>query len=144
MSVNKSFSSCVITWKWLFLLAQRTKLSRRSTASATAVTKYVSSMSARFCLWNVKVIRCIYFSLWKRQDEDGNSRHASLSEEEENLAVLRRWAALSSLGWVKTINSLCSMLSPSSCCVRSHVMNELLETERAYVEELLCVLQVLP
>ncbi|XP_029968508.1 guanine nucleotide exchange factor DBS [Salarias fasciatus] len=43
---------------------------------------------------------------------DGSSRHASLSEEEENLAVLRR-----------------------------HVMNELLETERAYVEELLCVLQ---
>ncbi|XP_060909282.1 guanine nucleotide exchange factor DBS isoform X2 [Labrus mixtus] len=46
------------------------------------------------------------------QNGDGNSRHASLSEEEENLAVLRR-----------------------------HVMNELLETERAYVEELLCVLQ---
>ncbi|XP_055086781.1 guanine nucleotide exchange factor DBS isoform X2 [Periophthalmus magnuspinnatus] len=43
---------------------------------------------------------------------DSTSRHASLSEEEENLAVLRR-----------------------------HVMNELLETERAYVEELLCVLQ---
>ncbi|XP_034041778.1 guanine nucleotide exchange factor DBS-like isoform X2 [Thalassophryne amazonica] len=42
----------------------------------------------------------------------GNSRHASVSEQEENLAVLRR-----------------------------HVMNELLETERAYVEELLCVLQ---
>ncbi|CAG05785.1 unnamed protein product, partial [Tetraodon nigroviridis] len=41
-----------------------------------------------------------------------HNRHASLSEEEENLAVLRR-----------------------------HVMNELLETERAYVEELLCVLQ---
>ncbi|XP_072513536.1 guanine nucleotide exchange factor DBS isoform X8 [Salminus brasiliensis] len=40
------------------------------------------------------------------------SRPPSLSEEEENLAVLRR-----------------------------HVMNELLETERAYVEELLCVLQ---
>ncbi|XP_076839378.1 guanine nucleotide exchange factor DBS isoform X4 [Brachyhypopomus gauderio] len=40
------------------------------------------------------------------------SRHPSLSEEEENLAVLRR-----------------------------HVMNELLETERAYVEELLCVLE---
>uniref|UniRef100_A0A8C4P0J6 Mcf.2 cell line derived transforming sequence-like a n=2 Tax=Dicentrarchus labrax TaxID=13489 RepID=A0A8C4P0J6_DICLA len=40
------------------------------------------------------------------------SKHASLSEEEENLAVLRR-----------------------------HVMNELLETERAYVEELLCVLE---
>ncbi|XP_028249360.1 guanine nucleotide exchange factor DBS isoform X4 [Parambassis ranga] len=46
------------------------------------------------------------------QNSDSNSRHASLSEEEENLAVLRR-----------------------------HVMNELLETERAYVEELLCVLQ---
>uniref|UniRef100_A0A669C4W1 MCF.2 cell line derived transforming sequence like n=1 Tax=Oreochromis niloticus TaxID=8128 RepID=A0A669C4W1_ORENI len=43
---------------------------------------------------------------------DSSSRHTSLSEEEENLAVLRR-----------------------------HVMNELLETERAYVEELLCVLQ---
>uniref|UniRef100_A0A665UXJ6 Mcf.2 cell line derived transforming sequence-like b n=1 Tax=Echeneis naucrates TaxID=173247 RepID=A0A665UXJ6_ECHNA len=41
-----------------------------------------------------------------------NGRHASQSEEEENLAVLRR-----------------------------HVMNELLETERAYVEELLCVMQ---
>uniref|UniRef100_A0A3B3U3H6 MCF.2 cell line derived transforming sequence like n=1 Tax=Poecilia latipinna TaxID=48699 RepID=A0A3B3U3H6_9TELE len=41
-----------------------------------------------------------------------STRHASLSEEEENLAVLRR-----------------------------HVMNELLETERAYVEELLCVLE---
>ncbi|XP_068428330.1 guanine nucleotide exchange factor DBS isoform X5 [Clinocottus analis] len=46
------------------------------------------------------------------QNGDSSSRHASLSEEEENLAVLRR-----------------------------HVMNELLETERAYVEELLCVLQ---
>ncbi|XP_061548649.1 guanine nucleotide exchange factor DBS isoform X1 [Phycodurus eques] len=43
---------------------------------------------------------------------NGSTRHASLSEEEENLAVLRR-----------------------------HVMNELLETERAYVEELLCVLE---
>ncbi|KAL4656536.1 guanine nucleotide exchange factor DBS-like isoform X1 [Arapaima gigas] len=39
-------------------------------------------------------------------------RQSSLSDEEENLAILRR-----------------------------HVMNELLETERAYVEELLCVLQ---
>ncbi|XP_047227481.1 guanine nucleotide exchange factor DBS isoform X4 [Girardinichthys multiradiatus] len=46
------------------------------------------------------------------QNEDSSSRQASQSEEEENLAVLRR-----------------------------HVMNELLETERAYVEELLCVLQ---
>uniref|UniRef100_A0A4W5PRL7 MCF.2 cell line derived transforming sequence like n=1 Tax=Hucho hucho TaxID=62062 RepID=A0A4W5PRL7_9TELE len=46
------------------------------------------------------------------QVQNGGSRHGSLSEEEENLAVLRR-----------------------------HVMNELLETERAYVEELLCVLQ---
>ncbi|KAM9396606.1 guanine nucleotide exchange factor DBS isoform 22-T22 [Salvelinus alpinus] len=45
------------------------------------------------------------------QVQNGGSRHGSLSEE-ENLAVLRR-----------------------------HVMNELLETERAYVEELLCVLQ---
>uniref|UniRef100_A0A3P9L1D6 Guanine nucleotide exchange factor DBS n=1 Tax=Oryzias latipes TaxID=8090 RepID=A0A3P9L1D6_ORYLA len=43
---------------------------------------------------------------------NGGTRHASLSEEEESLAVLRR-----------------------------HVMNELLETERAYVEELLCVLE---
>ncbi|CAL8308769.1 unnamed protein product [Merluccius merluccius] len=43
---------------------------------------------------------------------NGGTRHASLSEEEENLAILRR-----------------------------HVMNELLETERAYVEELLCVLE---
>ncbi|XP_030007576.1 guanine nucleotide exchange factor DBS isoform X2 [Sphaeramia orbicularis] len=44
--------------------------------------------------------------------QNGGTRHASLSEEEENLAVLRR-----------------------------HVMNELLETERAYVDELLCVLE---
>ncbi|XP_045913204.1 guanine nucleotide exchange factor DBS isoform X1 [Micropterus dolomieu] len=44
--------------------------------------------------------------------QNGGTRHASLTEEEENLAVLRR-----------------------------HVMNELLETERAYVEELLCVLE---
>lgn len=43
---------------------------------------------------------------------NGNTRHVSLSEEEENLAVLRR-----------------------------HVMNELLETERAYADELLCVLE---
>uniref|UniRef100_A0A8C9RJJ6 MCF.2 cell line derived transforming sequence like n=1 Tax=Scleropages formosus TaxID=113540 RepID=A0A8C9RJJ6_SCLFO len=42
----------------------------------------------------------------------GSGKQASLSDEEENLAILRR-----------------------------HVMNELLETERAYVEELLCVLQ---
>ncbi|XP_057708476.1 guanine nucleotide exchange factor DBS-like isoform X16 [Corythoichthys intestinalis] len=46
------------------------------------------------------------------QNGEIKRRHGSLSEEEENLAVLRR-----------------------------HVMNELLETERAYVEELLCVLQ---
>ncbi|KAJ8003825.1 hypothetical protein DPEC_G00152420 [Dallia pectoralis] len=46
------------------------------------------------------------------QVQNSCSRQGSLSEEEENLAVLRR-----------------------------HVMNELLETERAYVEELLCVLQ---
>ncbi|XP_015238794.1 PREDICTED: guanine nucleotide exchange factor DBS-like isoform X6 [Cyprinodon variegatus] len=46
------------------------------------------------------------------QSEEGSSRHTSQLDEEENLAVLRR-----------------------------HVMNELLETERAYVEELLCVLQ---
>ncbi|XP_077472842.1 guanine nucleotide exchange factor DBS-like isoform X7 [Stigmatopora argus] len=46
------------------------------------------------------------------QNGECKRRHGSLSEEEENLAVLRR-----------------------------HVMNELLETERAYVEELLCVLQ---
>ncbi|KAM7380318.1 hypothetical protein PAMP_003626 [Pampus punctatissimus] len=62
------------------------------------------------------VIQCLFFVLSKGngqlQNGDSNSRHASLSEEEENLAVLRR-----------------------------HVMNELLETERAYVEELLCVLQ---
>lgn len=43
---------------------------------------------------------------------NGSTRHVSLSEEEENLAVLRR-----------------------------HVMNELLETERAYADELLCVLE---
>ncbi|XP_022536196.2 guanine nucleotide exchange factor DBS isoform X2 [Astyanax mexicanus] len=46
------------------------------------------------------------------EQNGGNSRTASVSDEEENLTVLRR-----------------------------HVMNELLETERAYVEELLCVLQ---
>ncbi|KAL1022263.1 hypothetical protein UPYG_G00024410 [Umbra pygmaea] len=46
------------------------------------------------------------------QVQNASTRQGSLSEEEENLAVLRR-----------------------------HVMNELLETERAYVEELLCVLQ---
>ncbi|XP_036427379.1 guanine nucleotide exchange factor DBS [Colossoma macropomum] len=46
------------------------------------------------------------------EQNGGSSRTASVSDEEENLAVLRR-----------------------------HVMNELLETERAYVEELLCVLQ---
>ncbi|XP_053482486.1 guanine nucleotide exchange factor DBS [Ictalurus furcatus] len=46
------------------------------------------------------------------EQNTGGSRTVSVSDEEENLAVLRR-----------------------------HVMNELLETERAYVEELLCVLQ---
>ncbi|XP_077955662.1 guanine nucleotide exchange factor DBS isoform X11 [Gasterosteus aculeatus] len=54
-------------------------------------------------------------SICKKVDSpthNGGIGHASLSEEEENLAVLRR-----------------------------HVMNELLETERAYVEELLCVLE---
>ncbi|KAM9344031.1 guanine nucleotide exchange factor DBS [Pholidichthys leucotaenia] len=51
-------------------------------------------------------------STFQLKNSDGNGRHTSLSEQEENLAVLRR-----------------------------HVMNELLETERAYVEELLCVLQ---
>uniref|UniRef100_A0A8C7YTR2 Mcf.2 cell line derived transforming sequence-like b n=1 Tax=Oryzias sinensis TaxID=183150 RepID=A0A8C7YTR2_9TELE len=65
--------------------------------------KFTSSDSAHLC-----------FHQGQQQNEDGNSRHASLSEEEENLAVLRR-----------------------------HVMNELLETERVYVEELLCVLQCL-
>ncbi|TRY92655.1 hypothetical protein DNTS_007701 [Danionella cerebrum] len=44
--------------------------------------------------------------------QNDSNRHPSVSDEEENFAVLRR-----------------------------HVMNELLETERAYVEELLCVLE---
>ncbi|XP_038658688.1 guanine nucleotide exchange factor DBS isoform X1 [Scyliorhinus canicula] len=44
--------------------------------------------------------------------EQGEGRKCSSSDDEENLAVLR-----------------------------SHVMNELIETERAYVEELLCVLE---
>ncbi|MGH0138059.1 UNVERIFIED_CONTAM: hypothetical protein FKN15_026036 [Acipenser sinensis] len=47
-----------------------------------------------------------------RKGECNESRTESMSEEEENLSVLRR-----------------------------HVMNELIETERAYVEELLCVLE---
>ncbi|XP_058885144.1 guanine nucleotide exchange factor DBS isoform X6 [Acipenser ruthenus] len=47
-----------------------------------------------------------------RKGECNVSRTESMSEEEENLSVLRR-----------------------------HVMNELIETERAYVEELLCVLE---
>ncbi|CAB1329015.1 unnamed protein product [Coregonus sp. 'balchen'] len=46
------------------------------------------------------------------EDQLQNNRSASLSEEDENLAILRK-----------------------------HVMNELLETERGYVEELHCVLQ---
>lgn len=36
----------------------------------------------------------------------------------------------------------CSSLCVCSVFVHRHVMNELLETERAYVEELMCVLQV--
>lgn len=36
----------------------------------------------------------------------------------------------------------CSSLCVCSVFVQRHVMNELLETERAYVEELMCVLQV--
>uniref|UniRef100_A0A6Q2YBF3 MCF.2 cell line derived transforming sequence like n=1 Tax=Esox lucius TaxID=8010 RepID=A0A6Q2YBF3_ESOLU len=47
-----------------------------------------------------------------RQTTSRQITSTSLSEEDENLAILRK-----------------------------HVMNELLETERAYVEELLCVLQ---
>lgn len=39
-------------------------------------------------------------------------------------------------------STVCSSLSVCSVFVHRHVMNELLETERAYVEELLCVLQV--
>lgn len=107
------------------------------------------------------------------QNGDSNSRHASLSEEEENLAVLRRWG----IGWGSFI---CNQITQQMDCENGylimysavtppllsslnhfdlsfffsicltlyslpafrHVMNELLETERAYVEELLCVLQV--
>uniref|UniRef100_A0A8C1N9I7 Mcf.2 cell line derived transforming sequence-like a n=1 Tax=Cyprinus carpio TaxID=7962 RepID=A0A8C1N9I7_CYPCA len=54
---------------------------------------------------------CLYLQGEIHLQNDG-SRHPSVSDEEENFAVLRR-----------------------------HVMNELLETERAYVEELLCVLE---
>uniref|UniRef100_A0A9J7YL42 Mcf.2 cell line derived transforming sequence-like a n=1 Tax=Cyprinus carpio carpio TaxID=630221 RepID=A0A9J7YL42_CYPCA len=54
---------------------------------------------------------CLYLQEEMHLQNDG-SRHTSVSDEEENFAVLRR-----------------------------HVMNELLETERAYVEELLCVLE---
>uniref|UniRef100_A0A671PVA3 Guanine nucleotide exchange factor DBS-like n=1 Tax=Sinocyclocheilus anshuiensis TaxID=1608454 RepID=A0A671PVA3_9TELE len=54
---------------------------------------------------------CLYLQGEMHLQNDG-SRHPSVSDEEENFAVLRR-----------------------------HVMNELLETERAYVEELLCVLE---
>ncbi|XP_027632011.1 guanine nucleotide exchange factor DBS isoform X2 [Tupaia chinensis] len=48
----------------------------------------------------------------KSEVSDGPTRSSSAGDEEESLAILRR-----------------------------HVMNELLDTERAYVEELLCVLE---
>lgn len=98
------------------------------------------------------------------QNGDSNSRHASLSEEEENLAVLRRWVTsprsficnqiTRQMDCEKLWSTASYLLSPGrnhwfdlSLCLYSlsvcrHVMNELLETERAYVEELLCVLQV--
>ncbi|ROI57082.1 Guanine nucleotide exchange factor DBS [Anabarilius grahami] len=69
-------------------------------------------------LWEISTVWLEYESILNNElrvnfdQVDSSSRNASVSEEEETLAVLRR-----------------------------HVMNELLETERAYVEELMCVLQ---
>lgn len=45
-------------------------------------------------------------------------------------------APLPFISWPEIIHLIYSL------CACRHVMNELLETERAYVEELLCVLQV--
>lgn len=93
--------------------------------------------------------------------KDG-SRHPSVSDAEENFAVLRR-SVRGLIQIVKSIwfmecfftlfqsSSLTSFISILMnhfmlliwlCDICRHVMNELLETERAYVEELLCVLEV--
>lgn len=61
----------------------------------------------------------------------------SLSHLESNYTADGQW--LRFLCWLPSFISM-HLISFLSVC--RHVMNELLETERAYVEELLCVLQV--
>lgn len=58
-------------------------------------------------------MHCMLFSPQSEMTESRQGRSSSTGDEEESLAILRR-----------------------------HVMNELLDTERVYVEELLCVLEV--
>lgn len=151
---------------------QHTERSRRKTQRQTlgeTVTKWVYMFSLHVLsqVWYLSVANLSGDVFFRRgngllQSEDGNSRHASVSEEEENLAVLRRWG-------ISHGPFICNQITrhmdreksyplylfspgpnhsfdPSFCLyalsVCRHVMNELLETERAYVEELLCVLQV--
>lgn len=72
--------------------------------------------------------------------KDG-SRHPSVSDAEENFAVLRRSVKAMLVVLVDHFHlKIHDFFYMTDIC--RHVMNELLETERAYVEELLCVLEV--
>lgn len=111
----------------------------------------------RICFHLFNIIHLLVFDKYTEQEYDclwvqldspihnGGTRHASLSEEDENLAVLRRWVSQTRNQCHRCVQTLLSLQKPdwrSICIPSSHVMNELLETERAYVEELLCVLEV--
>lgn len=152
--------------------AHRAQQEKNSETDSGSICDKVSIHVVSPCALSSLVFFCCLLWWWwfffflqgngQLQNEDGNSRHASVSEEEENLAVLRRWGIsrgsficnqiTRQMDWENSY--LLYLLSPGpnhsfdlSFCLYSlsvcrHVMNELLETERAYVEELLCVLQV--
>lgn len=89
---------------------------------------------------------CLHLQGEMHLQNDG-SRHPSVSDEEENFAVLRRSVRgilqIDLKGKYAIIVSFSIWLIIYWMSVHyRHVMNELLETERAYVEELLCVLEV--
>lgn len=115
----------------LFLhpLPQHTERSRRETAPRqtpeTTARKWVECCHDPVCVYTLSVqlfsIVC-RLSRWlffpqgngQLQNGDGNSRHASLSEEEENLAVLRRWG-------ISRPSFICNQVTRQMDCVKTAV-----------------------
>lgn len=122
---NRSTLFLVYNYYLLSLPPQHTEHSRRKTRRTlrAAVTRWVCTISVRSLTFSISLL--LITVIWlsppptskgngQLQNGDRNGRHASLSEEEENLAVLRRWG-------ISRRSFICNQITRQMDCGRSYL-----------------------